>query len=474
VKEPAKVKTKPAAKKAANTPTRRAAMRLFDEHIKPLVKGWHGKFFLPAWNALSERLLTPAANSAIGKTAIKTATGLFDKYVRPITLEKYNAYVKPERRKLFRNALIAWAVLVSAILFDWPGALDAAVEKMLATDFTGTTWRIESEDAGRGVFVRLAPQGAVEYNSLEAANHVSLSGAEWTRLGRNGLEIRIDAQRFTAFSPEKEKRTKLELRNSGYGSYGQSSGGNWFLVPANGGGPAAAAPRVDADREQLQALVGTRDRPAIHFVRHLEIPVAGHVFTERCREMTQLLQRKELYMLWSIIRVKGSAGDQQPYLMWRDTVDGQPSRITVGEEAGNIPAEVANAASLAPGDPVLGKALTRLGVSCGLGASPVSGNGHLHIPVLALVVPEGQEEPKFSELKNAFQDLVAKLAQGRNQAVGDVLVLNVPPREEGGAGAGAARYTDLEGFARMGATEVRVAPVRVEPARKRIIRKLER
>jgi hypothetical protein len=158
--------------------------------------------------------------------------------------------------------------------------------------------------------------------------------------------------------------------------------------------------------------------------------------------------------------------------MWRDTVDGQPARITVGEGAGNIPAEVANAASLAPGDPVLGKALTRFGASCGLGTSPVAGNGHLHIPVLALVVPQGQNESNFGELNNMFQQLVVKLAQGRNQAVGDVLVLNVPPREEGGAGGGVARYTDLEGFARMGATEVRVAPVRVEPARRRVIRKL--
>lgn len=477
MKKPAKTNTKPVAAKASNVPLRRKATDFYDARVRPLVTRVAEKFLRPAWTVLSERLWQPAANSDIGKVVIKAARDFFEKRVRPVTVGGYTKYVKPERHKLFRNALIAWGVMVSAIFIDWPGFLHDGVEELLATDFTGTEWRIESEDAGKGVFVRLDPKGAVQYNTLEAKNYASLAGSEWTRLGRNGLEIKIDSLNFTAFTIESGGRTKLNTGHSSFGSYGLSrdgaSGGNWYLTPANGGA-ATAAPNKDPDREALQALVGPRDRPAIHFVRRMDVAIPGHAFNERCREMAQLLQRKELYLFWSIIRVKGADTGQRPYLMWRDTIDGAAARIAMDEDAGNVPAAVANVAALAPGDPALGKALTRLGASCGLGSAPVAGNGHLHIPVLALVVPEGQAEPNFSELTTAFQELVGKLAQGRNQAVGDVLVLNVPPKEEGAAGAGAVRYTDLEGFARMGATEVTIERARPEPVRRRIIRKLDK
>jgi hypothetical protein len=478
VKNVAEKYVKPIAGKVANAQISRAAKAFFDKYVKTFVRSVNEKYFLPVKKGISERLVKPAAKSAVGQFVIGIVKHIFDKYVRPVTLDTFNKYVKPERRKLFKYALITWVVLSSAVFVNWPRLVYHAFEEMFATDFSGTQWRIESETGGKGVFVKLAQRGAVEYNSLEADNYVPLSGAEWGRVGRNGLRIKIGDGRFSAVAPDPGERRELEVGNDSQSSYGQykrgATSGNWYLASTQGGQTRTARQSVDSDREQLQALVGSLDRPAIHFIRRMEVPIPGHVFSERCTEMARLLHRKELYFLWSVVRVKGAGSDGQAYLMLRDTSDGQPTRISAGEGTGTVPVEVMSAVSLAPGDPVLENKLKQLNTSCGLGASPIAGNGHLNIPVLALVIPEGQGELKFDELRKVFQELVAKLALSRNQVAGDVLVLNVPPRGEEGVGGDDVRYNDLEGFVRTSAKEVQIEPVRIEPVRRRVIRKLAR
>lgn len=489
VRKAAELYIEPAVKKVANGQALRAISAFWEKRVLAAAGRVGRKYLVPAAKIVLDRVLAPLAKTAVGGFVVRTSKEAFEKHVRPVTVDAFNKYVKPERRKLFRNALIAWFVLASAVFFNWAalayyavhdtfawmGHGYDAVQEMFATDFSGTAWRIESEDHATGVYVRLAPQGTVELNSLEPANLVPTDKARWTRSGRNRLEIRVGDGRFSVVAPDQDKRSELTvevLDGSAWRQKGGETGRRWYLVFLGDGKTKARQQPADPDRERLEGAVAPRELPALYFIRRMEVSIPGYDFKERCAEIVRMLQRKDVYLLWSVVRTKGAGADKEAYVLLKETRDGQPIRIGADDKPGKVPQEVLNAVALDLNEPNLRETLSRLSGNCGLGGSPVASDGHLNIPVLAMVLPEKQDVWQTDELGQALRPLVAKLAIGRNQAAGNVLVLNVPPGSNAGTGADSPQYGDFEGFVRASAREVEIEPPK--PPRRRVIRKLVR